>query len=240
MTTLEGGHSAAEAPVPELFPEGDRLLVQACLHGEPAAWDTFIDRFGGLLAFVVDRTAAQRQASLTRADRDDLLADVVMEILHHDAAVLRNFAGRSSLATYLCVVARRVTVRGLARNAEKHKTARPLGTAQEPSESDDGPARIADREQVEALLGQLDETEARLVRLHHLESRSYGEISRITGLPLGSIGPALAKARQKMRPKIDPVTQPPGESAPVDGHAAAHPPEAGPTTTDGSARSTGW
>jgi DNA-directed RNA polymerase specialized sigma24 family protein len=37
------------------------------------------------------------------------------------------------------------------------------------------------------------------VRLHHLEARSYGEISRITGMPLGSIGPALSRAREKMK-----------------------------------------
>jgi DNA-directed RNA polymerase specialized sigma24 family protein len=45
----------------------------------------------------------------------------------------------------------------------------------------------------------LSPEEAKLVRLHHLEARSYGEISRITGMPLGSIGPALSRARQKMR-----------------------------------------
>lgn len=235
MTTVEG-HQAAAA-VPELFPEADQRLVQACLHGEPAAWDLFIDRFGGLLAFVIDRTAAQRHITLSRADRDDLLADVLMEILHHDAAVLRGFAGRSSLATYLCVVARRVTVRGLGRLADKRGAAHPLGTSPEPSGRDDGPARVADREEVEALLGQLDETEAQLVRLHHLESRSYGEISRITGMPLGSIGPALARAREKMRPKTG---QPAADALPVDGQAAAHPPGAGPSTTDGSAKSTGW
>jgi len=37
------------------------------------------------------------------------------------------------------------------------------------------------------------------VRLHHLEARSYDEISRLTGMPLNSIGPALSRARQKMR-----------------------------------------
>jgi len=235
MTTLEGHHHPAAAP-PELFTEADRRLIQDCLHGEPAAWDLFIDRFGGLLAFVVDRTAAQRQTTLSRADREDLLADVLMEILHHDAAVLRGFAGRSSLATYLCVVARRVTVRGLARLGEKQRAVQPLGTAHEPAESDDGPTRIADREQVETLLGQLEESEAQLVRLHHLESRSYGEISRITGMPLGSIGPTLAKARQKMRPKNGQASPPAADTV----HAAPHPPEAGPSTTDGSAKSTGW
>ena len=58
---------------------------------------------------------------------------------------------------------------------------------------------VANREEVESMLRGLEATEARLVRLHHLEARSYGEISRLTGMPLGSIGPALARARQKMK-----------------------------------------
>jgi RNA polymerase sigma-70 factor, ECF subfamily len=187
--------SSAEA----IFSPEDRQLLQECLQGLPAAWDAFVARFGGLLAFVVDRTAAQRRMSLTPADRDDLLADILLEILHHDAAVLRGFAGRSSLATYLAVVARRVTVRCLTKLAEKTHGRRPLSDGHEPAHGDNGQARLADREQVERMLSGLDETEAKLVRLHHLEARSYGEISRLTGMPLGSIGPALARARQKMK-----------------------------------------
>jgi RNA polymerase sigma-70 factor (ECF subfamily) len=181
-----------------LAPE-DRQLIQDCLQGLPEAWDAFVARFGGLLAFVVDRTAAQRQMTLTPADRDDLLADILLEILHHDAAVLRGFAGRSSLATYLAVVARRVAVRCLARLAEKNHGRRQLLDGHATSQSDDGQTLVADREEVESMLRGLEETEARLVRLHHLEARSYGEISRLTGMPLGSIGPALARARQKMK-----------------------------------------
>jgi RNA polymerase sigma factor (sigma-70 family) len=60
-------------------------------------------------------------------------------------------------------------------------------------------ARAVDREHVESLLQRLDTDEAKLVRLHHLEGRSYGEISRLTGMPLGSIGPALSRAKAKMR-----------------------------------------
>ena len=137
--------------------------------------------------------------SLTSADRDDLLADILLEILHHDAAVLRGFAGRSSLATYLAVVGRRVAVRGLAKIAEKNHGRQPLDDGHAAGHVDDGHSLMADREELETMLRSLDEVEARLVRLHHLEARSYGEISRLTGMPLGSIGPTLARARQKMK-----------------------------------------
>ena len=206
VTTMDsppatGAPSGAGQAAPIVTPE-DRQLVQDCLHGQSSAWDAFVTRFIGLFAFVVDRTAAQRQMALTPADREDLLADILLEILHHNTAVLRSFAGRSSLATYLAVVARRVAVRGMTRLAEKSRGRRPLADGHEPAhpvDGDDGQGRLADREQLERMLGGLDEIEARLVRLHHLESRNYGEISRLTGMPLGSIGPTLARARQKMK-----------------------------------------
>lgn len=186
-------------PVEAVFSPEDRQFLQDCIQGVPTAWDAFVARFGGLLAFVVERTASQRRMTLSTADRDDLLADILLEILHHDAAVLRGFEGRSSLATYLAVVARRVAVRCLTRMAEKTHGRRSLDDGQAPAHADDGQSHLADREQVERMLSGLEETEARLVRLHHLEARSYGEISRLTGMPLGSIGPALARARQKMK-----------------------------------------
>lgn len=169
----------------------DRRIVAACLAAEPRAWDAFVTQFGGLFGYVVDRTAAHRGTRLSAADRDDLVAEILLECLRNDAAVLRGFAGRSSLATYLTVIARRVAVRGMIRLLESGPLpADPAAPAAH---------HAAAREEVESLLGVLDETEARLVRLHHIEARSYGEISRLTGLPLGSIGPALSRARQKMR-----------------------------------------
>lgn len=182
----------AEPPAP--LTAEDAHLVQACLAREPGAWDAFVDRFAGLFFWIVDRTAAQRQLPLSAADRDDLVAEILLECLREEAAVLRGFAGRASLPTYLTVVARRVAVRGILRTL-----APALAAADAEPAVADAAARIADHEQVEVLLGRLDADEARLVRLHHLEARSYGEISRITGMPLGSIGPALSRARAKMR-----------------------------------------
>lgn len=171
--------------------------MRLCLAGAPGAWEAFLERFSGLLAFVAERSAAQRGMSLHAADRDDLVADVMVEILRNDAAVLRGFAGRASLPTFLTVVARRVCVRSL-RRARKSRMASTDGAVQS-DERKNPAAVVGDHDEIETLLHRLDPQAARLVRLHHLEGRSYGEISRITGLPLGSIGPALSQARQQIR-----------------------------------------
>lgn len=191
-----GGGAAGNAPT--LVLAADRTLLEQCLRGDSAAWSAFVERFGGLLAFVVDRTASQRRQPLAGADRDDILADILLEIIHRDAAVLRAFAGRSSLATYLTVVARRVSVRGLSRLAAARG---PHGTTDGASLTNVADVAVGgtDRAQLEDLLDKLPADEASLIRLHHLEGHSYGEISRLTGMPLGSIGPALSRARQKLK-----------------------------------------
>jgi RNA polymerase sigma-70 factor (ECF subfamily) len=179
----------------------DLALAAACSGGDEAGWAAFTDRFSPLFAHVADRTAAQWRMSLGTADRDDIVAETLLACLRNDAAALRGFAGKSTLATYLAVIARRVTVRMLVARVETRRAATsdtvdvPADPQLPPPTSD----QIADRDEVERLLTRLDAAEARLVRLHHLEGRSYGEISRLTGMPLGSIGPALSRAKVKMR-----------------------------------------
>lgn len=190
---------ASHQPEPrhDLFTAQDRDLLRLCLACAPGSWESFLKRFSGLFAFVAERSAARRGMALTASDRDDLVAEVMVEIVRNDAAVLRRFAGRASLPTFLAVVARRVCVRSLLRG-RKSPVPSTDGAAQ-PEDRIDHASAVANQEEIEMLLKRLDPEAAQLVRLHHLEGRSYGEISRITGMPLGSIGPTLSQARQRMR-----------------------------------------
>ncbi len=175
----------------------DRNLLDRCLNGKPRAWEDFVDRFMGLVVHVINHTAQCRSIRLSANDREDLAADVFTAIVDNDLAVLRHFRGKSSLATYLTVIARRVVVRKLV---ERH-TAVPLGDMVAQAASDEsGPIqRIADQEEVGRLLGELRGSEAAVVRMYHLEGKSYQEISRTVGMPENSVGPLLSRARAKLR-----------------------------------------
>ncbi|MAT72381.1 MAG: RNA polymerase subunit sigma-70 [Planctomycetaceae bacterium] len=174
----------------------DQTLLESCLARKPRAWENFVDRFSGLVIHVVNHTARSRSLMLTAADREDLVSEVFVAILDNDMAILRRFRGSSSLATYLTVIARRIIVRRLL--AGRHEQASGEGV-----EAVDGAAsaeqRITDRDQVDRMLEQLDGPDADIVRLYHLEGRTYQEISRVVNMPLGSIGPALTRARAKLR-----------------------------------------
>jgi RNA polymerase sigma-70 factor (ECF subfamily) len=147
------------------------------------------------LVHVVNHSASSRSARITPEDREDLVAQVFLTVVKDDMAVLRQFRGDSSLATYLTVVARRVVVRELIKS-------RGGGRSAEGRESrdDSGPEqRLSNREQVTRLLDELSGPEAEAVRMFHLDGKSYQEISSAIGLPENSVGPMLSRARRKMR-----------------------------------------
>lgn len=121
----------------------------------------------------------------------------MLAIIDDDYAVLRQFRGKSSLATYLTVIARRVVVKKLMARFQ----AAPLGSLDTVATDHNGDAeqRIANREEVDRLLQTLGGSEAEVVRLYHLEGKTYQEISRATGMPTNSVGPMLTRIRAKLR-----------------------------------------
>jgi len=177
--------------------EIDRNLLDRCLNRKPRGWEDFVDRFMGLVVHVINHTAQCRSTNLSAADREDLAAEVFLAIVDNDMAVLRHFRGKSSLATYLTVVSRRVVVRKLVEG----RSAMPLGEMVAKAEADEfePEQRISDQEEVGKLLGQLQGSEAAVVRMYHLEGKSYQEISRTVGMPENSVGPMLSRARAKLR-----------------------------------------
>jgi RNA polymerase sigma-70 factor (ECF subfamily) len=175
--------------------EIDRELLHECLGHAPQAWDRFVDRFLGLVVHVIHHTSQTRSIQLASQDAEDLASEVFLAILADDLSILRRFRGESSLATYLTVVARRVVVRELL----KRRAVISLADTQEGANNDTPDDELLNRDEVEQLLAQLEEGEARLVRMHYLEGKSYEEISTSTGIPSNTIGPVLSRAKAKMR-----------------------------------------
>jgi RNA polymerase sigma-70 factor (ECF subfamily) len=179
--------------------EIDKQLIDRCLAHHPRAWEDFVDRFLGLVVHVINHTGESRSLHLSEQDREDFAADVFLAVLSDNFAVLRRFRGHCSLATYLTVIARRVVVRELL----KRKVIAHGPHVHDVEHVVDGSAaaeeRIANREEVERLLEELSPDDADIVRLYHLDGKSYHEISEDLGIPENSIGPTLSRARARLK-----------------------------------------
>lgn len=179
--------------------EIDKQLIDRCLAHHPRAWEDFVDRFLGLVVHVINHTGQSRSLHLSEQDREDFAADVFVAILSDNFAVLRRFRGQSSLATYLTVIARRVVVRELLKRKIIAHPAHIHDVGQMADNGADATERIANREEVERLMEDLSPDDADVVRLYHLEGKSYHEISQDLDIPENSIGPTLSRARARMR-----------------------------------------
>ena len=173
--------------------ELDRQLIVRCTRNESGAWNDFVDRYIGLFIHVVELTAHARSVTLQPADRDDLVGEIFAEVLRDNYAILRRFREQSSLASYLTVIARRIVVREVVRRRREEG----LGL--------DGPVqvlgeekRVDDLDLVETLLGRLSSQEAKIVRMFHLQGRSYVEIAGLMNIPETSVGSTLTRARRQL------------------------------------------
>jgi RNA polymerase sigma-70 factor, ECF subfamily len=177
----------------------DRALLQRCLQHDPGAWNDFVDRFLGLIYHVIHYTSHLRSAPLTPEEVEDIAQEVLLQVVANDYAVLKQFRGKSSLATYLTVIARRICVHQLAKIAPTHK---PIPAEMKKSEEEEHPrARIGleRQEEVLKLLRRLPSKEREVVRLFYLEGRSYEEISAALNMPVNTIGPVLSRAKKRLK-----------------------------------------
>ena len=178
----------------------DRELLRDCLAKAPDAWENFSDRFLGLVIHVVNHTALMRNVSLSQELREDLVADVFVSWIDKDFAVLRRFQGKSSLATYLAVVARRVVFRRMSQMRLPHNHQSIESLKLDPPAQETKSLTQDEFEKLESSIERLSQEEATAVRMFHLQGKSYREISSQIGMPENSIGPFLSRARDKFVP----------------------------------------
>lgn len=182
--------------------EIDRRLLKQCLARTPGAWQDFVDRFIGLFVHVVQHTANSRSIRLSADDVDDLCSEIFLTLLKGDFAVLRHFKAQSSLATYLTVIARRIVIHELVRRKKEEAlghVAAHQAAVDAAGREESGVQRIEDAEEVAELIKRLAPREAAVVRMYHLEGKSYREISNAQGVPENSIGAILSRSRDKLK-----------------------------------------
>ena len=165
---------------PERFGKGvdvaltntDRDLLKRCLNRKPGAWNDFVDRYLGLIYHVINHTAHSRSTPLQPEDVEDLAAEILLQIVDKDYAVLRQFREKCSFATYLTVIARRICVHELMRKW----AAREVQPSKDDADLDAAAARphykvhrVENLEEVEKLLRRLSGKEYEVVRLYFLE-----------------------------------------------------------------------
>lgn len=188
--------------------EFDRNLLDRCLQKQAQAWEEFVDRFAGLIFYVVQTTCRSRRISVDPMVQEDLVQEVFFAILSDNFVVLRRFHGNCSLAAYLTVIARRVVVKSLLlkRGVASVSSSVAVSSAElssvvapERSTTSSAEEYIDNVDEILYLISRLPEREAKVVKMYHLEQKSYADIASVLGIPENTVGPILSRARNLMR-----------------------------------------
>ena len=204
----------ATSKEPEHSPSGhpsrsdDAKLVSRLLSGDACAWQYFVQRYGSLIRARVADVAVNFGSGHDDNAIDDAAAEVFAALLADEAAVLRAFVGRSSLLTYIAVIATRSSTRGFARRRPRTTSDEKLSSqvADRTPQSDPTWRIHSDEQRNELLrlLGELPAKQRDIVRLFHLEGLSYAEISQRLKMPIGSVGVTLKRAEKRLQDRLEP------------------------------------
>jgi len=168
-------------------------LVRASASGSEAAWNELVRRYSPLVM------AVTRGYRLTAADAQDVSQTVWLRLVEHMAGLREPEALPGWLVT--------TTQRECGRQIRQGRRVQPVDpgadTCLQQCVAADPDADILRAELRQALREGLRELPARDQRLLRLRAadppKSYLQISQLTGMPLGSIGPTLRRSLDRLR-----------------------------------------
>lgn len=164
-----------------LLAEAERIVDAT----EPADFDTLHASVGRVL-----HSIAQRKYRLRADEAEDVVQQAWLLFLNKRAIVENVPAWMAGTVKNLC----RKQIDGARRSREKFVNVETIDGMADPARR--SPERAMDLEQA---LAVLDEMSRQICRLIAVDGREYGEVSVMTGLPVGSIGPMYLRAKKKMR-----------------------------------------
>lgn len=180
----------------------DLTLARRCAAREEAAWEEFLRRFGPAVQGVLRHVFAKAGLPDPLHEAEEALGDLARALLHRDAASLRAYRPPATLQAYLRVVARNTAVDLLRRrraslSLDAASPGRPplrdLLEAPGATEPEFG------AEELERALARLPSQEVLALRLAYWDGKPLAEVARILGIPLGTLGPLMTRARAALR-----------------------------------------
>ncbi len=165
--------------------------LQACINGDKRAWDLFVERYAGLIVAAVGRSIRGQAA---RRDLEDPVQEVFVRLIKDDYRLLRSYdPNRSSLSTWLTMVARSVAI-------DQVRRSRLPTVPLEPQEVAEAPPASAEHADVPVHL--LTARQRLVLRMLFDEGRSVGETARIIGVSEQTIRSTKHKALSRLREQL--------------------------------------
>ena len=177
----------------------DAELVHWCIRYDNAGWEELIRRHSGVMYVTIRKQLEQSSPSRNGIAPEDILSRVFQKLLEQNCEVLRNLKNPDFIQTYLCQIARTVTVDCVR---EVHPELQQVGLRQLDQLTVDPYETIEAREnhaRLEEAIDKLSDRHRLFLRLYYQEELAYKEIAELTKTPIRTVGTVLHRARKAVR-----------------------------------------
>lgn len=168
------------------------LLATRCQRGEPAALAELVRAWERRLFFYVRRMLEDEQEAW----------QVLQEVWVAALSRIGGLREPERLAPWLYTIARNTLMSHLRGRYAERRRVEPAG-AEEPADTDDLHARMADAERVYAGLARIPLVDREVLALFFLEDLSIAEIAEVLEIPPGTVKSRLFKARKSLRAVLE-------------------------------------
>ena len=188
----------------------ERRLIVRLLAGESEAWSEFVDRYQRVVFARVNQVLVRYGKCIETNEADDVVADLFTSLLANNMRMLRRFEHRSTLTTWLTIIAHRMSLRAAMKSKRKTTKIHELDPqtpiqsieqlAVDPAENP--LARLMsteNRSKIRHQLTMLKDADKQVIELFHFEKLSYREIALRMGMSENSVGSRLTRAQRRLR-----------------------------------------
>ncbi|MEQ8845653.1 MAG: sigma-70 family RNA polymerase sigma factor [Phycisphaerales bacterium] len=187
-----------QSDLPADLPAALPAVLPAIAQGHPEAASALLDRYGGLLWTLA------RRMSPTAADAEDAVQDILVELVRSAHRFDASIAGES---TFIATVARRRLIdrtrkRGRERTEPGEERIRTLEDSRSPERASNRALFGEDARRAFEAMEALSDQQRRCISLWACHGLSHEQISRATGLPLGTTKAHIRRGLMRLRREL--------------------------------------
>jgi RNA polymerase sigma-70 factor (ECF subfamily) len=201
IALLSAGAAALDA--------GERDLIERCKAGDSAAWNALIKQY--------EPSVFKFAYSLSHShdDADDITGHVFVRLYNN----INTFRYESGFKSWLFRIVRNTHIDMCIRAAHRKNVSLDttpgsdgeLGCPRDIIDPQDGPEKTCLDKETASLLNRairhLPAYQREIVRMFHIEGKSYGAIASTAGLSIGTVKSRLNRARTNLRERLDPMRE---------------------------------
>lgn len=179
----------------------DRKLIKKCLEGDAEAWSEFVDRFSGLIYWVIKRKLCKYYIYM-ESDVEEIYQRVLASIWEKKS--LTNVSERGNISPWIAVLASNLTIDFVRKKTLEEDFLREGPESESrPQRPDEGILDREDKRLLDEAIKLLNKKERAFLELNYIAGKKQREIAGIFNMKINSVSTIITRAKNKIKRYIE-------------------------------------